>query len=164
MDENAENVPQEEAQEKSKGLPIKLIIIAIVVVGVIVGGLVAMARMKPSGEDKKVKKDLVYILLAEDKFFVQADLTTGRRKQLFYTFNVGVEKKDVEKTTGELDKCRSKIKEAIRGIILEQDYAEMVTNEPQAIKEIKGKVLNYLENNISDAKIHELVVDSWHLP
>jgi len=163
MDENAQNAPQEE-QGKPKGLPIKLIIILVVVLGGAIGAIVAVKRMKPSEEEQQAKRDLTYILLAEDRFFVHANSTAGRRKQLSYTFNVGVDKDDVEKAGEELEKYRSKIKEAIREIILERDYAEIVANEPEAVKEIKAKVLNYLANNVKEVKIYELVVDSWHLP
>jgi len=164
MEENVES-PAQAAEPQSKGKPILLIVVAIVVVSLAIGGFLVHKRLAASKESKDEKpKDLTIIQLADDKFFISANQTTGRRKQLHYTFMVEIETKLLESTQAEVMKYQAKIKEAIRGIILEQDYAEMITNELLVLKEIKVKVLNYLEKNLSDVKIYELHIDSWDLP
>jgi len=163
------NVPSPEPVEtlSGSGARVFFTLIAVVAVLAVVLGGFFVARRKGfvglSQEDSA--KNLVFITIASDAFFVPVG-ETGTREQLEYELQGAVNKGMKDSAVRAVESRKAKLTEQIRSIILQHEYVSLANSQKQAMNEIRREIMSLLQNQVpeSEAKFHDLAFYKWYLP
>jgi len=156
-----------EGPTKSGLRMLPLLIVGVAVVALLLGAI-SVARRKAAGgvpekKTQRLPRDVVYIALANDAFFVPVG-QTGQREQLEYELAASVRSKYREPAEKAIEGKQAKLREQIRTIILEQEYVRLANSQKQAMAEVRTKILDLLKRQLPGVQFYDLAFNKWYLP
>ena len=161
------NVPSPAPLEPTVGSGARVfftLMAAVAVLAVVLGGFFVARRKGADGLSKAdLPKDLVFISIAADSFFVPVG-ETGTREQLEYELQAAVSKSVKDGAVRAVEARKAKLTELIRSIILQHEYVTLANSQKQAMNEIRREITGLLENQVPGVQFHDLAFYKWYLP